>query len=91
MAKVVIFLYLRVLTDDGEGDLLSEWPGKQGIVHTIHIAEEETEMSVLAQAVPVEVDASTHLVAVSGDVHCSARESHPPLPHRMCAAYLNAL
>ena len=59
--------------EDGEGDHLSEGPGKQGIVGTLHVAEEETEMSVLAQAVPVEVDASTHLVAMSGDV---VQENH---------------
>ena len=56
------------MTDDMRPHLVSEGPGEQGVILSPHDDEEQRDVCPLPHAVPVQVEAQTHLKAVPGCV-----------------------
>lgn len=62
-AKGIHNVFLEILVDQHEVDLLLEGPGQDGVVVATHEGEEEGQVCPFAHAVPIRVETHAHLVA----------------------------
>ena len=67
-AEAIRHMPLTVLVEEGERDLLLEWPREQLVYGATHDHKEETHVGALSEAVSIQIDSGTHLVPVTGSV-----------------------
>ena len=75
-AEDVHYVVTAGLVKHHHGDLLAEGPLEEGVELTAHDDEEEGHVGGLAHAVPVQVDASTHLVTCNSVRVCQDQHKH---------------